>query len=43
MPFVVINRVFVNPGYEAEFERRFQRRASQIDHQPGFRAKNDTD
>ncbi|ABE59835.1 MULTISPECIES: antibiotic biosynthesis monooxygenase family protein [Chromohalobacter] len=38
MPFVVINRVYVNPGYEAEFERRFQRRASQVDRQPGFRA-----
>ncbi|WP_280563449.1 antibiotic biosynthesis monooxygenase [Chromohalobacter sp. 48-RD10] len=38
MSYIVINRVFVNSGYEAEFERRFQQRASEVDKQPGFKA-----
>ncbi len=36
MSFVVNNRVFVNPGFEAEFEARFKARAGEIDKQPGF-------
>ncbi|MBH8580269.1 antibiotic biosynthesis monooxygenase [Halomonas pacifica] len=36
MSFIVNNRVFVNPGFEAEFEERFRRRAGEIDQQPGF-------
>lgn len=34
--FIVNNRVFVNPGYEEEFEARFKARAGEIDKQPGF-------
>lgn len=36
MTFIVNNRIFVNAGFEAEFEARFQRRAGEIDKQPGF-------
>ncbi|WP_048308220.1 antibiotic biosynthesis monooxygenase [Halomonas sp. PR-M31] len=36
MSFVVNNRIFVNPGFEDEFETRFKARAGQIDSQPGF-------
>ena len=34
--FIVANRVPVAAGYEAMFEERFQKRAGQIDKQPGF-------
>ncbi|HSH43046.1 MAG TPA: antibiotic biosynthesis monooxygenase family protein [Arenicellales bacterium] len=34
--FVVSNRVPVAPAWREEFERRFRRRAGQIDSQPGF-------
>jgi len=34
--FVVANRVFVNAGWEEEFETRFRKRAGEIDKQPGF-------
>ena len=34
--FVVTNRVFVSPGWESQFEDRFQKRAGQIDKQDGF-------
>ena len=33
---VVTNRVFVHPDWQQEFELRFQKRAGQIDKQPGF-------
>ena len=33
---VVTNRVFVHPDWQDEFEKRFQKRAGQIDKQPGF-------
>ena len=33
---VVTNRVFVEPDWCEEFENRFQKRAGQIDKQPGF-------
>ena len=36
MSYVVANRVFVKPQYTNEFEQRFQKRAGQIDQQPGF-------
>ena len=36
MSFFVNNRIFVNPGFEDEFEERFRRRAGEIDKQPGF-------
>ncbi|MBF8222819.1 antibiotic biosynthesis monooxygenase family protein [Halomonas sp. 328] len=36
MTFIVNNRVFVNAGFESEFEERFRRRAGEIDQQPGF-------
>ncbi|WP_227368741.1 antibiotic biosynthesis monooxygenase family protein [Halomonas sp. M20] len=36
MVFVVNNRIFVNPGFEEEFEARFKARAGEIDKQPGF-------
>lgn len=36
MSYVVANRVFVKPEYADEFEKRFQKRAGQIDQQPGF-------
>lgn len=36
MSFIVNNRVFVRPGFEAEFEARFRARAGEIDKQPGF-------
>lgn len=32
--FIVNNHVFVNPGYEEEFEARFKARAGEIDKQP---------
>lgn len=38
MSFIVNNRIYVNPGFEEEFEARFRRRAGEIDHQPGFKA-----
>ncbi|XKE46441.1 antibiotic biosynthesis monooxygenase [Halomonas organivorans] len=38
MSYIVNNRVFVNPGYEEEFEARFRARAGEIDRQPGFKA-----
>jgi heme-degrading monooxygenase HmoA len=34
--FVVANRVPVASGWEETFEERFQKRAGQIDKQPGF-------
>jgi heme-degrading monooxygenase HmoA len=34
--YVVTNRVFVTADYRQQFEERFQRRAGQIDKQPGF-------
>jgi heme-degrading monooxygenase HmoA len=34
--YVVINRVPVAAGYEAQFEERFRHRAGQIESQPGF-------
>ncbi|MCV6590119.1 MAG: antibiotic biosynthesis monooxygenase [Marinobacterium sp.] len=34
--WVVSNRVWVRDAYSQEFEQRFQRRAGQIDNQPGF-------
>ena len=34
--YVVMNRVVVKSDWEAEFESRFQKRAGQIDKQPGF-------
>ena len=34
--FVVANRVPVASGWEDTFEERFQKRAGQIDKQPGF-------
>jgi heme-degrading monooxygenase HmoA len=34
--FIVANRVPVAAGYETMFEERFQKRAGQIDKQPGF-------
>jgi heme-degrading monooxygenase HmoA len=34
--FVVTNRVFVAHGFEQEFESRFQKRAGQIENNPGF-------
>ena len=34
---VVTNRVFVHPDWHQEFESRFQKRAGQIDKQPGFK------
>ena len=33
---VVTNRVFVHPDWQQEFENRFEKRAGQIDKQPGF-------
>ncbi|MGQ7245713.1 antibiotic biosynthesis monooxygenase family protein [Halomonas sp. V046] len=36
MGFIVNNRIYVNPGFEDEFEARFRARAGQIDKQPGF-------
>lgn len=36
MDYVVANRVFVKPEYCQEFEQRFQKRAGQINQQPGF-------
>lgn len=36
MAYVVANRVYVNPGFEEEFETRFKNRAGEIDKQPGF-------
>ena len=34
--FIVANRVSVASGWEDTFEERFQKRAGQIDKQPGF-------
>ena len=34
--YVVTNRVFVHADWQQEFEERFQKRAGQIDKQPGF-------
>ena len=34
---IVTNRVYVQPDWQQEFEQRFQKRAGQIDQQPGFR------
>ncbi|MEA1888246.1 MAG: antibiotic biosynthesis monooxygenase family protein [Pseudomonadota bacterium] len=34
--FIVANRVPVASGWEDSFEERFQKRAGQIDKQPGF-------
>lgn len=34
--YIVMNRVMVNTGWEAEFEERFKRRKGQIDKEPGF-------
>lgn len=34
--YIVANRVMVAEGYESMFEERFQKRAGQIDKQPGF-------
>lgn len=34
--FIVANRVPVASGWEETFEERFQKRAGQIDKQPGF-------
>ena len=34
--FIVANRVPVAAGWEETFEERFQKRAGQIDKQPGF-------
>ncbi len=36
MPVVVINRIEVTPGYEAEFEERFRHRLGLVDTMPGF-------
>ncbi|MBY5968306.1 MULTISPECIES: antibiotic biosynthesis monooxygenase family protein [Halomonas] len=36
MSFIVNNRIYVNEGFEVEFEERFRRRAGEIDAQPGF-------
>ncbi|SDM03738.1 Heme-degrading monooxygenase HmoA [Modicisalibacter muralis] len=36
MSFIVNNRIFVNPGFEEDFEARFRARAGEIDKQPGF-------
>ena len=33
---VVTNRVYVHPDWQDEFEKRFRKRAGQIDKQPGF-------
>ncbi|WP_386772057.1 antibiotic biosynthesis monooxygenase family protein [Litchfieldella rifensis] len=38
MSFIVNNRVYVQPGYEEQFEARFKARAGEIDKQPGFKA-----
>lgn len=35
--YVVTNRVYVHPDWHEEFEKRFQKRAGQIDKQAGFR------
>ncbi len=35
--FVVTNRVYVHPDWHQEFELRFEKRAGQIDKQPGFK------
>jgi heme-degrading monooxygenase HmoA len=34
--YVVTNRIPVAPGFEAEFEERFRKRAHLIDRSPGF-------
>ncbi len=34
--YVVANRVPVAKGWETQFEERFQRRAGQVEKQPGF-------
>ena len=34
--FIVANRIPVAAGWEERFEERFQKRAGQIDKQPGF-------
>ncbi|MBN2679449.1 antibiotic biosynthesis monooxygenase family protein [Acidithiobacillus montserratensis] len=36
MQYVVANRVPVKAEYRAEFEARFQKRAGEVDKQPGF-------
>ncbi len=37
MDYVVANRVFVKPEFTEEFEQRFEKRAGQINQQPGFK------
>lgn len=34
--FIVANRVYVKPDWQAQFEQRFHNRLGQIDKQPGF-------
>ncbi len=36
MQYVVANRVSVKAEYRVEFEARFQKRAGEVDKQPGF-------
>ncbi len=36
MGYIVNNRIYVNSGFEEEFETRFRARVGQIDKQPGF-------